>query len=71
MIYPVVIYLIDLAAGRSRELLIATVMACGFLTFYSMPDGMPFLVRPAIMVTTQFALGIALRQADKDLNDEP
>ena len=56
------IFTIDLAAQRSRELFIATVMACGFLTFFSLPDGIPFLVRLTMMVATQCAVGKALRR---------
>ena len=62
MIYPVVIYLIDLAEGRSREWFIATVMACGFLTFHSLPDGIPFLVRLTMMVAAQVVVGKALQR---------
>lgn len=41
---------------------IALVMACGFLTFYSLPDGVPFLVRLTMMVATQIAVGKAVRR---------
>ena len=58
------IYLMDLAAARSRELLIATVMACGFLTFYALPDRIPFLVRLTMMVAVQFAAGKALQREE-------
>ena len=64
MIYPAVIYLMDLAAGRSRELFFATLVSCGLITFYSMPDGVPFLVRLATMVAVQIALGKALRREE-------
>ena len=40
--------------------LFAVVMACGFLTFYSLPDEIPFLVRLTMMVPMQFAVGKAL-----------
>ena len=56
------IFLIDLAAQRSRELFIATVMACGFITFYSLPDGIPFLVRLVVMVAAQYVVGRALKR---------
>ena len=46
-------------------------MACGFLTFYSLPGTIRFLVRLAMMVAMQIALGVALLQADKDSNDGP
>ena len=64
MIYPAVIYLMDLGSGRSRELLIAVVMACGFLIFYALPDGIPFLVRLTMMVAVQFAVGKALQREE-------
>ena len=62
MIYPAVVYLMDLSAGRTREFLIATVMACGFLTFYALPDGIPFLVRLTMMVAVQVAVGKTLQR---------
>ena len=40
----------------------AAVMACGFLTFYSLPDEIPFLIRLTMMVTMQFAVGKALQR---------
>ena len=54
--------LIDLAKGRSREWFIATVMACGFITFHSMPEAVPFLVRLTMMVAMQFVVGRALQR---------
>ena len=62
MIYPVVVYLMDLAMGRSRELFCATVTSCGLLTVYSLPDGWPFVVRLAAMVAAQVAVGRALQR---------
>ena len=62
VIYSVVIYLIDLAAGRSSELFFATVVACGLITFYSMPDVVPYMVRIATMVAVQIAVGRALQR---------
>ena len=62
MIYPVVIYLMDLSAGRSKALLIATLMSCGFLTFYALPDRIPFLVRLTMMVAVQVAVGKTLQR---------
>ena len=71
MIYPAVIYLMDLAAGWSRELFFATLVSCGLITFYSMPDAIPFLVRLTMMVATQFAEGRALRRwVDRTTNNE-
>ena len=35
-------WLIDVITRSSIELYIAAVMACGFITFYSLPDGLPF-----------------------------
>ena len=52
-------------------LFIAKVMACGFITFYSLPDAMPFLVRLTMMAVTQIAVGPALRNADPEQADEP
>ena len=42
-------------------LFIAKVMACGFITFYSLPDALPFLVRLTMMASAQVALGKALQ----------
>ena len=43
--------------GYSQTALyIAMVMAIGFLTFYALPDGIPFLVRLTMMVATQVAV---------------
>ena len=56
--------------GNSQTALyIALVMAIGFLTFYSLPDGIPFLVRLTMMVATQYAVGRALRRQER--YDEP
>ena len=49
---------------------IAVVVACGFITFYSLPDGIPFLGRLTMMVACQFSIGIAIRRAQEDRNDE-
>ena len=49
--------------GRDARF-IAAVMACGFLTFYSLPDGIPFLVRLTMMVAMQATVGRALRRAE-------
>ena len=49
---------------------IAVVMACGFITFYSLPDGIPFLGRLTMMVLTQISVGLVLKDKEKDLNDE-
>ena len=38
------------------------VMAIGFLTFYTLPDGIPFLMRLTMMVTMQAAFGRALKR---------
>ena len=50
-----------LARGGLLMLFIAKVMACGFITFYSMPEAVPFLVRLTMMVATQVAVGKALQ----------
>ena len=42
-------------------LFIAKVMACGFITFYSMPEAVPFLVGLTMMVVMQFVVGKALQ----------
>ena len=43
---------------------IALVIAIGFITFYALPDGIPFLVMLSMMVATQYALGsLAQRRA--------
>ena len=44
---------------------IAKVMACGFITFYSMPEAVPFLVRLTMMAVTQVAVGKTLRQEER------
>ena len=49
---------------------IAVVMACGFITFYSLPDAVPFLGRLTMMVLTQISVGLVLKDKEKDLNDE-
>ena len=41
-------------------LFIAKVMACGFITFYSLPDAMPFLVRLTMMAAGQVVAGKSL-----------
>ena len=38
---------------------VAVVMACGFITFYSLPDAVPFLVRLTTMALTQAGFGMA------------
>ena len=45
--------------NRTDAWYIAVIMACGFITFYSLPDAMPFLVRLTMMVVTQVAVGKA------------
>ena len=52
-------------------LFIAKVMACGFITFYSLQDAMPFLVRLTMMAVTQITVGLALRNVDPEQDDEP
>ena len=58
-------WLTEIADRRYREFYMAAVMAIGFLTFYGLPDGIPFLVRLAMMVATQIAVGQALRQEER------
>ena len=57
-------------AGR-RMLFIAKVMGCGFITFYSLQDAMPFLVRLTMMAVTLITVGLALRNVDPEQDDEP
>ena len=40
-------------------------MAIGFLTFYSLPDLIPFLVRLTMMVTAQVVMGNALQREER------
>ena len=49
---------------------IAVVMACGFITFYSLPDVVPFSGRLTMMALAQFGIGVMLRSAEKDPNDD-
>ena len=51
-------------------LFIAKVMACGFITFYSLPEAVPFLVRLTMMVATQVAVGKALQREQKALSND-
>lgn len=50
---------------------VAGVMACGFITFYSLPDVVPFLVRLTMMVVVQAGVGTVLKSAEQKGNDEP
>ena len=54
-----------LARGGLLMRFIAKVMTCGFVTFYSMPEAVPFLVRLTMMVVTQVALGKALQREEQ------
>jgi len=56
------VWLTGVAVRRHRGMYIAAVMAIGFLMFYSLPDGIPFLVRLTMMVATQYAVGKAMRR---------
>ena len=40
---------------------IAVITACGFITFNSLPDAMPFLVRLTMMASAQIAVDKALQ----------
>ena len=40
---------------------VALVMAVGFITFHSLPDGIPILVKLTMMMITQTVLGKTLR----------
>ena len=57
--------------NRTDAWYIAVIMACGFITFYSLPDVTPFLVRLTMMVVTQIAVELTLRNADPEQDDEP
>ena len=46
-------------------LFIAKVMACGFITFYSMPEAVQFLVRLTMMVVTQVVVGKTLQREEQ------
>ena len=59
------VWLTGVAVRRHRGMYIAAVMACGFITFYSLPDGIPFLVRLTMMGAMQAAVGRALRQKER------
>ena len=55
----------DFIARRSTALYVASVMVCGFLTFYSLPDAVPLLVRLAAMVAIQYGMGRALQRSQQ------
>ena len=55
-------HLTDIIARRWAGFYIATVMACGSLTFYSLPDAWPFVVRLTTMVAMQVAVGKVLQR---------
>ena len=50
---------------------IGVVMACGFITFYAVPDAVPFLGNLTMMVVAQIIVGLALRNAGEELNYDP
>ena len=52
----------DFAARRSQQMLIATVIACGLLIYYSLPDAWLFPVRLTTMAAAQWAVGWALQR---------
>ena len=56
--------------NAATALYIAVVMACGFITFYSLPDVVPFSGRLTMMVVLQLNIGVAVRRAQEDMNDE-
>lgn len=53
------------AMGIETREYIALVMAIRFLTFYALPDGVPFLARLATMVATQYSVGRTLRREER------
>ena len=56
MNYPVAIYLVDLATGRSKELFFVTVVATGLRLFHAMSKQVPFLVRLSTAVAPQLTV---------------
>ena len=53
----------DMTSGinRTDAWYIAVIIACGFITFYSLPDVTPFLVRLTMIASAQIAVGKALQ----------
>ena len=47
--------------NRTDAWYIAVITACGFITFNSVPDAMPFLVRLTMMASAQIAVDKALQ----------
>ncbi len=47
--------------NRTDAWYIAVIIACGFITFYLLPDAMPFLVRLTMMASARIAVGKALQ----------
>ena len=46
---------------RTAALYVAVVMSCGFIIFYSLQDGLLFLVRLTMLAASQIAVGRTLR----------
>ena len=44
---------------------VALVMAIGFLTFYALTEGIPFLVRLVMIVATQVSMGEATQPGER------
>ena len=49
---------------------ISVVVGCGVITFYSLPDAVPFLVRMTMTVLAQVGIGVMLRSAAQELNHD-
>ena len=54
-----------ISAGGGTALVSAGNMVATHLTFYSLPDALPFLVRQTMMVATQVVVGKALQRPER------
>ena len=54
-----------ISAGGGSALVSAGNMVATHLTFYSLPDALPFLVRLTMMVATQVVVGKALQRPER------
>ncbi len=45
---------------------IGAVMACGFITFYSLPEIIPFLGRLTMMALVEGSIGFAFRETKQE-----
>ena len=58
-------WLAEIADQRSQEFYIDVVIAIEFISFCSLPDGMPFLVRLTMIEVTQFTVGKWLQREER------